>query len=348
MKRKPARPAAKSRSRKTTKRVKKTRLSRNTAKTLLFVLIVLVSFIFIAGTLVYRNLTKNFASADSPNSYSLRDQKIYSVLYVLVDDLSTKPVLVKELSMVFIDKNNKKAVRYSIPVNSVVDIPGTFGEEPLSKVFALGSLNSENEMDGGIALMDKSISNLFGYKVDRYIVLDSKLEGNFDALLETGNMSLSLGPAKTDFSFLEFYEMYKFLSTLPSDRLMHKDYSQDYLQNQFLVDDEIQDLTFDSDVAEEKKNIAVLNGADLPGLAGYASRYIENMGGRVVTVGNADKIYDESMLIVDDLESQTVKKIVHTFGFVQVVKKDQVELLENEVSRSDIVLIFGLDSGSLL
>ncbi len=333
------------------RRVKKR--SRNLKKltqVAVFVLVVGISFLFILGLGIYRNLNKNFASADSPNYYNISEQDIFTVLYVLADDISDDPVIIKELSMVFFDKKNNKLIRYKVDPNITMDIPGKFGEEPLFNVFALGSLNSENEILGGMGLMGESMSKMFGYKVDRYLLLDSTLESNMNELFSTGNLGLKLGPAKTDLTLSEFYGLVKFINSLPSDRLIEKTVDSASMANanyEFL-DSEIRDLTFDSFVASERKSIAILNGAKLPGLASVASRYIENMGGRVVSVGNADKIYEKSMLIVDDKGSETVKKIVHSFGVTNVVTKGEIDLLESEISRSDIVLLFGLDSEDIL
>ena len=196
------------------RRVKKR--SRNLKKltqVAVFVLVVGISFLFILGLGIYRNLNKNFASADSPNYYNISEQDIFTVLYVLADDISDDPVIIKELSMVFFDKKNNKLIRYKVDPNITMDIPGKFGEEPLFNVFALGSLNSENEILGGMGLMGESMSKMFGYKVDRYLLLDSTLESNMNELFSTGNLGLKLGPAKTDLTLSEFYGLVKFINS---------------------------------------------------------------------------------------------------------------------------------------
>ncbi len=316
----------------------------------------IISALFVLAVGFYKNLTKNFASADSVNSYSVQTQDIYSVLYISVSDLdqadSPDGILdVHSMSFVIVDKNNKKLVKYDIDPNITIDVPGKFGDEQVTKVLHLGSLNAKDPLEGGVRLASRSVARIFGYPVDKYIITDENVKNTYDRLFNHGVVTLELGKPggkKTDFTLEEFYSLVSFIRTLPSDRFIFKSFNYDYLQNPDKINTEIRDVTFDSQISLEKKSISVLNGSGLSGVAGYTSRQIENMGGRVVTVGNADKSYDKSILVVDDKESETARKLAHSFDFKQVMTREEFGLQENEVGRSDIVLIIGLDIQDML
>jgi hypothetical protein len=282
----------------------------------------IVSIIFILGLGFYKKVTENFASASSPNSYSINTSDVYTLLYISDDAYYFN----------FFDTRNKKIISYKIPLELTLDVPGKYGVEEISKLRALGKLYAK---DDEMLLVTRSLIKLFGYKVDKYIVSGRPLTfsiGDFYQEIENSNVSLS-----------DAYFMYSFAKSLPSDRLIKKDFTSNYSDHQELIDSEIKDITFDSKVALEKKSVAVLNGSDMPGLAIYASRIIENEGGRVVSVGNSQIPYEESLLVVDDPETETVTQIVRSFGIGKVLRKSQSLVDENEVDRADIVLILGLD-----
>ena len=99
---------------------------------------------------------------------------------------------------------------------------------------------------------------------------------------------------RTNLTLRELFDIYSFTRSLPQDRILKRNVSGTYLDNPHLLDEEFQDLTFDSTLSKEKKSIAVLNGTNVPGVAKFASRVIKNAGGRVVAVGNTKETYEES------------------------------------------------------
>ena len=352
----PARTARKSR--RTSKR-KKTSSNRKKVKKILAVsYLFLISALFLSGLGFYKNLTKNFAAATSEGDYFISEQDVFSLLYVTVDDMNMEPVLATSIRMKLFDRNNGKVVSYSIPLDMVVDVPGKFGEEEISKVFALGNLNNKEDFRNGISLLDKTVTSLFGFKVNKYIIVDSKFQTEFDSLFETGslNMTSSLNDLSkfknsliTDLTFNEFINIYTFTRSLPQDRFIKKDFIPQYTANTSLIDEEVRDLTFDSSIALEKKSIAVLNGAGTPGLAQFGNRIVQNLGGRVVGVGNALQVYSDSYIIVDETDLITTTSLAFSFGIGNIMLKRYAAFIrENELDRADIVVIMGLDIKDIL
>lgn len=322
-------------------------------------LLFLSSLGLLFGFFIYQNISKKLASAMSINSplyiqrSNIEDKNLITLMYVSTDDLSAYPILANSIYIVFIDKLNKKMVVHKIDPDAKMEIPGKFGSEQFSKILAIGDLNSDDSIYGGIDLMQKSLSNLFGYRIDRFVLVDGSLENSFNKFFTTGVLDLPLGLSTikkiensliTNLSLTEMYAVYSFAESLPSDRFIVENLTQSYYDNPSLLDEEIRDITFDSKLSGEKKSIAVLNGSGTPGVANYASRVISNMGGRVIAVENALQMYDKSVLVADDISSDTVKEIKEFFGFKNVVgKNDFGGTNDNAIDRADITLIIGID-----
>lgn len=309
----------------------------------------LLSILFLLGFILYKKVSQNFVSAESYNSYSLLNDHFPTFSFIVVDSFSSDPVIVEKVEFVILDKESKKALIYTIPLNYIVDVPGRYSTEEFSKTFALGGLNAPDKLVGGLLLTNKTIFDLFGFKVDNYILVDRSLKDDFDkfvheGLLDFSNLSDVKSSFRTNMSLPEFYNTYLFLKSLPADRSIRETLTFSYMQNPALLDDVIQDLTISSPISLEKKNIAVLNGTDISGIAQLGSRIVRNMGGRVVAVGNSVSKYGGSLLVVDNKNSETVRFLSHVFGVTKVLGKEEAfDVEENEIDRADITLILGFD-----
>jgi len=96
----------------------------------------------------------------------------------------------------------------------------------------------------------------------------------------------------------------------------------------------------ESAVVDEELNIGVYNGTSVSGLATEASRWIENIGGDVVEVGNApEKLEKTSIKVyVDVLDSPTIARLQRIFHV------DAVTLEKSEsLTRFDVVVTVGDD-----
>ncbi len=336
----------------------KTSINRSVRKRILRIGLVLLVFLFSLGLLFsytfYKYLNQKFASASSSSGYSISDDLLPTVSYIVVEDMESDPIIVKKVHFIIFNKNNKKLSIYDLPVDKDFLLPGKFGSEFLSKVFALGSMNSDDKFLSGAGYINRSILKLFGFKVDKFLLTDQEHEGFFDDLWRNGDVfsikslrevSGLDGSFKTDLDIREFYDLMSFINSLPADRVVEdKNYPQSF-ENTGVFDNSIRELTFDSAVAREKKNISVLNGTNYSGLASFGTRVIENYGGRVVATGSTARTYDKSVIITDDVNSQTTGFLSRVFKIDNIVTKDNAGVyIENEVDRSDVVVIFGFDS----
>ncbi len=338
----------KKRTRSTKRRTKvTTRRAKTVSRSLHLVVALIFCIIFLIGLLGYRTLTKRYTSAFSPATCDLADREIYTLLYMSLPDINADPVLLDRVSLVTIDIRDQIITFHEIPVTLELDIPGKFGVESVSKIWALGSLMGE---EGSAELAQMSIQKLLGVTVDRYILISGTAAEKLEAWLANGSSSLFLqldllqnlpGSFKTNTTLAE-------LSTIISlARELEKKQYTFYDASDF--DEFLREQTFNSAIAAEKKSVAILNGTDIAGMAAFGGRVVENIGGRSIALGNTVEIYDESTLVVDDPSSETVAYLARFFGITNIIhKKDALNLLESVVDRADITLILGFDiSGKL-
>lgn len=348
MPRKPARSRSKRISKAKKKALKRAKLKKVLSVGALFI----VSTVFLLGYSFYKELTSKYASAFSSSSYDILSQKIYTVAVVTVDDFSSDPIKVKSISFYIFDKDTLKLVKYKIPLAVTIDVPGKFGEEPFANIFALGNLEDNDNFSKSAELVSISIKKLFAFPVDRYLIVQGRGEEalisllNGDLQLDKNNLNLDelKESVKTNLSLRELFDIYNFSRSLPEDRVVEKEINRTYLDNNSLLDEELKDLTFNTQLSKEQKSLAVLNGSGIPGVAAYGARMIENYGGRVVAVGNAERSYEKSVIITDDSMSESTRIVSNLFGIDNIVLKSNFhDFRESEIDRSDITVILGLD-----
>jgi hypothetical protein len=350
MKRAPARRKRKSRSKTTINRSVRKKLYRLGLVSVVF----LVSFLFLFSYSFYKYLNQRFASALSSTSYSILEDSMPTVSYIVAEDLSADPIIIKKVNFIIFNKENKKVSIFNMPVDVNYEIPGKFGSEVFAKTFALGGMNSDDAHLSGADAINRSLFKIFGFKVDKFMLTDSAHEKFFDELWHEGGVlnlvSLknvtSLGNSlKTDMDLREFYGLLSFVYSLPKERIVDEDFSPVNFNDTSKFDDYIREYTYESSLAEEQKNISVLNGTGYPGLASFGSRVITNYGGRVIATQNSSDNYDVSYIIADDVNSQSVAFLSRVFRIDNILSKEEsYSIFENVIDRSDVVVIFGFDT----
>ncbi|MFC1700243.1 LytR C-terminal domain-containing protein, partial [Patescibacteria group bacterium] len=251
----------------------------------------------------------------------------------------------------------KKVTIYDLPTNHNFDIPGKFGKEDFSKMFALGGLNSEILLEAGAQTLSRNIFKLFGFRSDKYVLVSSKYSDLFDSLwrkggflnlLKVGGLTNLDGAFLTNMNLKEIHNLLNFIASLPRDRVV-EDSAPLCFCDTLYFDELIRESTLESEVSIEKKNIAVLNGTNYSGLASFGARVVRNIGGRVIAIDNTERFYDNSYIVADDINSKTVEFLSSVFKINNIIQKEQSHsFTENEIDRSDVVVIFGFDtSGDL-
>ena len=320
--------------------------------------IFLSAFIFLAGYLIFKYLNQTFASASTPASYSIAGSKIVALSFIEVENINADPVILKGLKYIIFDKNDEKTSIFDIPLDIKVDMTGKFGEEEISKVFALGALNSTNATEDGIKTVNNTVTRIFGFSTDKYILVNENLSGTLldsfggHGLSEILNIQVAADLKKytvSNLSISEFYSLVKFSGGLPKDRIYAYSITQQDIDDSTNLDSQIADMNFDGDISHEELSVSILNGTDYPGVALFGSRLVSNSGGRVVAVSNASSRYDTSYIVTDVRDSATLSYLSRVLGITNIIsKQDAQKFNENEVDRSDITVIVGFDTADSL
>jgi len=333
-------------------------LWKKIARFSLIFVVFLLSFAFLTSYSVYKIITQKDVDASGYSNLDLNSNYLPTMSFIVVDSFENDPVKLEKVEYFVIDRQNKKVLVFNVPLDLEIDVAGNYSTEEFSKTFALGGLTKEDKLFGGVALVEKTLFRIFGYKPYNYILIEKDILKAFEKFLHEGDIPplTSINAlynlkdlVKSDLSVGEYYDLYKFLNSLPSDRFIKNEVTRSHIDNYKIFNDMFYDLTITSVVAQEKKNIAVLNGTNISGLASFGSRVVENIGGRVVSSDNSLEHWEDSVLIVDDPNSETVRYLVHTFGIQTVInKEDALEYRDSEIERADITIIIGFDIGSSL
>jgi hypothetical protein len=340
------------------KKAKRSKKMQVIVAVLSFFLLTTISAMFLFGVGVYRIVTQSLTSALSPSSHDVISDSTYTILVIDVDSFNKRPLLTDKVDFYVLDKSSKKVSLFHVDPSIVLDLPGPLKEESLNKVLALGMMGQGEFLDPGVFFMKRTIQKLFGYKVDKYILTKSDYYpqisrllnfGSLDGFFNLDELTKLSGSIKTDLSVGEVYDTYRFINTLPSDRITAVNLTQNLVENPTYIDDTLAEISFDSNVAEERKSVAVLNGSGVTGLASYGSRVAVNHGARVTFLDSTTKIFSTSVIVADDPTSYTVRDLARFFGINTIISKERAsELNEAAVDRADVVLILGLDTSESL
>ena len=311
-------------------------------KIIVFIIVSLLSVSFVGGFALFNRLNKQFASAESTSSL---DQSYNTLLFVVVDDFSKETPTIKKLEYKVYDLENKKIYSYNVSPAYKAELQGKFGNEPVSNFLALGALNDDNNASGGINFVNDAVFDLFAFPVDKYVYVDEDNAWGWGGLFKDGQFwPLLLGGrgngAYTNAKLDELYRISNFISGLPEDRIINVDIST---ASNDSIDDNFREMTIGSKLAKEAKSIVVLNATSLAGVASFAARVVSNLGGRVVSVDNAENKFSEDFIVADDPQDYSVRLLSRVFDIPKIISKEIAKqyVTDNQLYRADILLILG-------
>lgn len=313
--------------------------------------LLLISVFLMAGLFTLNRLDMRLVSADS-TAAKLSYPDFTTIAYIVVDSFDKEPPLVTGIEYKIIDYKSKRVQSFNLNPNMDVIVSSKYDFMPISKIFAVGGLNGKDAQEkvaGGTDLVISTLFNLFEFPVEHFIVTNSENSYIWNSALDEG-MSLSFfwkymdnfndKKDYTNFSISELYDLMSFIGSLPDDRRFSYQVSS-HESISSMTSNLFADLTINSAFAEEAKSISVLNATDISGLAGFGSRVITNLGGRVVSVKNAQTQFAENFIVTDEPDSISVLTLMEVFDISKVVDKQSAGKAVNdtELYRSDIILI---------
>lgn len=323
------------------------------------------SLALVFGVLFYKFIKSPLAASyDATNDQQIRSGEPFSLSFIVLDSKKDEAPRISSLYLVTYGGVNKDVNLFSIPVKAEVELPLGLSQSSLARVYSLGNIVQKNK---GVNLTNLVIGRIFGKRVDRYILTDLNGIKELSDLYEVRhyedlsnvtslkNISKSIDAArivKSDFeSNLSSEELLYILSLLhkQSQNIKQTELSSEDLLNDFALDKTMSDIFINEGVISEQKRIVVLNAANIPRLGYKASRFIQNFGGSIVNTANAPKVFEKSVIVSDDLTSETLKKVSHELNIKDVVGVEELSTLGLEDSKglgADIIVVVGIDYAS--
>ena len=109
-------------------------------------------------------------------SDDFKHKDFYTVALLSSEDpFDTAPLRLKSIKLLFLSPEHSVFSVYDVPPTLVFDMPGKFGEEELSKSFALGtmefSLSDGQQFTASFRPSLTVLQNLIGTKIDRFVIV---------------------------------------------------------------------------------------------------------------------------------------------------------------------------------
>jgi len=288
------------------------------------VLVLFVSQIFLSNILEY-----SFSLAKSGVGKDFKNADKYNLL--LVNKNSLNEVL--DLSLIVFDKSNEKLFTYEIDVHE----ENFYMDKRVSSIKYLFK-NSTFNQDELVKSFEKNYGILINHSMvfagDEYLLYRKTIEGEIKITELKDVLSIkNIGIRNT-------FLMYSYSKDLAvEDKKVIK------ISSIFDLDKELKQIYIDSDIAEEKLSIAVVNASGINGLGKRVSRYVSNTGGRVIDLSTRNENLEKSFVLYKD-DSKTMSYLANILNIENTLKVDEGSSKYNEYSeliKADIVIILGLD-----
>jgi len=288
------------------------------------VLVLFISQIFLSNILEY-----SFSLAKSGVGKDFKNADKYNLL--LVNKNSLNEIL--DLTLVVFDKSNQKLFTYELNVHE----ENFYMDKKVNSIKFLFK-NSEFNQDLLVTAFEKNFGILINHSMvfgsENYLLYRKTVEGEI-RLVEMKDV-LSIKNIGIRNTFL----MYSF-----SKDLAIEDKRTAKISNIFDLDKELKQIYLDSEIAEEKLSIAVVNGTGINGLGKRVSRYVTNTGGRVVDVSTKNENIEKSIVLYKE-DSKTLSYLSNILNVENSVKVEDGSSKYTEfpeLIKADVVIVLGLD-----
>lgn len=310
------------------------------------IVVVLATIVVSGAVALYQFFTKPMATAaGASNGDVVFPGGRFNLLLITLEDAQDPTSLIRELSIITLDANENETFMVKLPLEAEVLVPQGFGLNKLSTVYALGALTKPR---ANLDLTALTVKRLLAVPIDGYIVTDASGLGQINQYLGDGWRMIKLLPnflvelrrtIKTNLTFTSLLRVGKFIWTA---RVGEDAWtiSEEELYDWQHLDLKLRKYFTDAKIVEERLKIQVLNGTEKQGLATHISRYVKNLGGDVIVVGNFEQTdLKRSFMVTRSLETHTVKRLMEVL---------QIEDIRSEAAgigeRADVAIVLGLDS----
>jgi len=272
----------------------------------------------------------------------------FNLLLVNLEKADEPTSLVKELTVITLDAGENQTWAVRLPLEAGVTVPQGFGNHQLREVYSLGALTKPQ---ANLDLTSQTVAQLLAVPIDGYIVTDDAGLGQIDQYLGGGLKMVRLLPnlltevrrhVKTNLTFPSLLQIGKFILRARAEEDVGEISAEELFDGQHL-DLELRERFTDAKIVAERLKIQILNATDKPGLATHVSRYVENLGGAVIVIGNSDRTdLKQSFLVLPEADLEGSYTVQRLKGVLQI---DEVRSEFSGVGeRADLTIVLGLDS----
>ena len=315
------RTATKTKSKKLVKKIK----SFLIYSTLAIVLVMFVSQIFLNNILEY-----SFSLAKSGVGKDFKNSDKFNLLLVSKNSLNE----ISQVDLIIFDKVNEKLFTYSVDVNE----ENFYFNKNVSSLKHLFKNTGFNQ-DELVLAFEKNYGLIINHSMvfgnDEYQLYKKTVQGEIK-LTDLGEV-LSIKNIGIRNTFL----MYSYSKDINVENKKSSSVS-----SIFQLDKEIKSIYLDSEIANEKLSISVVNATGINGLGKRVSRYVSNMGGRVVDVSSRNENLNKSVIIYKG-ESKSLEYLANILNIENKTNYQEgykdAKIEHSEIIKSDIVIVLGLD-----
>jgi len=286
-----------------------------------------------------------------------------NLVLLSTDDFGKK---IEGLVILTADKYQNSVSVVSLSPDQLADYPLGLGMAPLSEAISLGDSLSPRI---GVGMVEKVLRKNLAMPIDRYAVVKaSSLSAwgedavEFKEILRIKNLPRFFENAKfvkdnvsTNLSLGEISELLLFLRGVPPGNIKmssvpsYQPVSDLPLQGLPEFDAWWSDFYSRGVFKQDRQPVLVLNGTRREGLGTWGGRFVQNIGGDLLTAGNAVGNYPHTFIITDHPDLPIVASLGRSLHVQNIYPKNQGPArLEYGADRSEVTLVLGLDEASNL
>jgi len=241
-------------------------------------------------------------------------------------------------------------VIFKLPENLYLEVFHEFGQYQLGSVYELGKLEGK-----GGELLGETVQEYLGVPIGGYIrIANSKWQiVNSKKFILNWLILSTLGRGETNFSQWDLLRFWWSIKSLRSDKVIFIDLEETNILSEkrlpdeslifetefFRLDELVGKYFKNSRIEKEGIEVEILNATEHLGLANRVARLVMNMGGEIISIGNADNKIRNSKFEIRNEEikkSYTVRKLEKVLGI-------KAEIGEMDKSRADLLILIGED-----
>lgn len=323
---------------------------------------ILLSTLALTGISIYKFLNAPFSSAnvqgDSVKKDGIWGKEDLNLIVIRVDDKHAKNSSINSFNLANFDTANRRYTFYQFPLEENL----TYIDETQGNLKEIFKYTKDNEKD--IDFILNTFFKQFAVKADGYVLLDNadyqELEGligpipydDLVAVLRIKNtikipslINTFRDKTETNLTLSDIFGILNFIKNTSETSSSIKEITKYGVMDHDVWDQVWKEKLSYESIKKEYLKVLILNASSdpkIPGLAGWGSRIVENIGSTVLDTENSFEEFTETAIIASNKESKTVKELAAIFNIPYIIGVEELDQSKNfnpQIFRSDITLV---------